>query len=351
MYRVAVIGCGRGGEGIGGHSIGYAHAQTYQAHPGCQIVGAADISEENLRRFAQTFEVPCATLDYREMLATARPEIVSIAVYAGLHRQMVEACVEAGVRAIWCEKPFALAMDDGRAMVEVCEWSGVRLVVNHQRRYLHAFREAKRLLEEGRIGQLVQYLAAIPDWDLMEWGTHWLDMYRFFSNDQPVRWVMGQVRCTGEKRGYGHVMEEHSLAYICFGDGTRGVLDGGVGLNGEFAMRLVGTEGLIDLYHDGRLSVLNGDGWGEVATRSTLHAAKPGYEAESPWLAVLNALIDWLEGGREPEVAGTNALRTTELYLAAYESALQRDRVDLPMGEQAQFPLEAIGKLRSDTGV
>jgi predicted dehydrogenase len=165
-------------------------------------------------------------------------------------------------------------------------------------------------------------------------------MFRFFADEKPVSWVMGQTRCTGEKRGYGHVMEEHAVAHFAFEDGTRGLLDGSIAFNAHFALRLTGTEGLIDLFHDGTVRVLNSNGWQDVPTRSTLHDARTGFEAESPWLAILNALIAWIEGGPEPMVSGANAIFSSELYLAAYESARRGDRVDLPLGNQHEFPLE-----------
>lgn len=342
MYRVGIIGVGRGGEGVGAHSIGHAHAEAYEAHDGCRIVAAADISEDNLTMFARRYGVEVAQEDFRDMLSKAELDIVSVATYAGLHREMVEAAAAAGVKGIWCEKPFALSMDDARAMVDVCARNDVRLVVNHQRRYLHGFREAKRLLNEGVVGRAVEFLAALPDWDLMEMGTHWFDMFRFFANDQPVSWVMGQVRCTGAKRGYGHVMEEHAVAYLSFADGTRGVLDGGIGLNGDFAIRLVGTEGLIDLDWDGSMKVLDDSGWRTIPTQSTRPAARDTDPFLNPMLCVLNGLTTWIESGEEPETSARNGLKSTELYLAAYESARQRDRIDLPLGAQSEFPLQAL---------
>jgi predicted dehydrogenase len=90
MYRVAIIGVGKGGEGIGGHSIGYQHAVTYRDSGGCTIIGAADISEQNLERFVTKFDVLVALTDYRTMLAETQPDIVSVAVYAGARRPIVE---------------------------------------------------------------------------------------------------------------------------------------------------------------------------------------------------------------------------------------------------------------------
>ncbi len=347
MYRVAIIGVGRGGQGIGGHSIGYRHAMSYQAQGNCEIVAVADISEENLSRFATEYNVGATYADYQQMIADTKPDIVSVATYAGLHRPMVEACAEAGVRGVWCEKPFALNMDDGIAMVEACERTGTKMIVDHQRRYLHHFQEAKRLWCEGAVGDPVQIFANVGAPDMMEWGTHWLDTMNFLMNDEPASWVLGQVRCTGARRAYGHVQEEHGLAYIGFADGTRGILESIEQINGDFALRLIGTDGFIDCKQDGRLRVLNGDGWRDVPVRSNIHSPSAGYEAEDAWLAALQALLDWLEGSPEPEVSARKGLATTELYLAAYESARRRDRVDLPLTTQAELPLEAIAEKRA----
>ncbi|ACZ42811.1 oxidoreductase domain protein [Thermobaculum terrenum ATCC BAA-798] len=342
MYRVGIIGVGRGGEGIGAHSIGYAHAMAYSNDPRCQIVAATDISIENLNRFTEQFGVTSSFTDYREMLLEAHLDIVSISTYVVFHREMVEACAEAGVKGVWCEKPFALTMDDARAMVEACERAGTRLVVNHQRRYLDVFQRAKQLLRSGRVGQPVMFMASLPGADLIEWGTHWLDMFRFFADDQPARWVMGQVRCTGEKKAYGHLLAESALAYVCFEDGTRALLEDGEMLNGGFTMRLLGTEGWIDILGEGQLQVLDGNGVETIETRSNVHSPKPGHEMDEPFGKVLDALIGWIEGGPEPLVSGRQGMLSTELYLAAYESAWRRDKVDLPLREQHSFPLDLI---------
>lgn len=346
MFRVAIIGVGRGGEGIGGHSIGYIHGRSYKAHGGCEIVGVADISEENLTRFAEEYGVPGRYADYREMLAREKPDVVSVCTYAGLHRPMVEACAEAGVCGVWCEKPFALTMDDAVAMVEACERAGTKMAIDHQRRYLHLFAEAKRLFREGAVGAPVQIFAHVGPPDMMEWGTHWLDMIRFFMDDLPVRWVMGQVRCTGGRRAYGHLQEDHGLAYFGFADGTRGILESLEPVNGGFALRLMGTDGYIDCMQDGGLRVLNGEGWRNVPVRSNLHMPLPGHEAEDGWLAALKAFLAWVDGGPEPEITARNGLASTELYLAAYESAKRRDRIDLPLTRQGEPPLEAIAPRR-----
>lgn len=349
-HSAAVIGCGRGGDGsAGAHSIGYAHAKAYAANPHVRLLGACDLDETNLRAFATRFSVPDAHRDLATLLASARPEVVSVCTYAGSHRAIVEACVAAGVRAIWCEKPLALTMDDAEAMVTACEKAGVKMIVNFCRRPLHLFQEVRQMLRAGLIGRPMMILGAIDGWDQAEWGSHWHDMIRAFMEDQPVQWVMGQARCTGAKRGYGHVMEEHSVAYYAFADGTRALLDGGVGLSTGTALRVIGAEGFIDLAWDGKVVLCNKGGLREVPVRSSLHSPTHADEVDN-WLVVLADLLAWMHGGTEPEVSARNALRSTELYLAAWESAKRGDRVDLPLTGQSVPPLDAVAARQGGAG-
>jgi predicted dehydrogenase len=276
------------------------------------------------------------------MLEAAQPDIVSVCTYAGSHRSLFEQCLAGGVKAIWCEKPLCLTMDDGIAMLLACQEAYAKMIVNHYRRYLHLFREAKRILDEGAIGSLSIIISSIADWDLMEWGTHWLDMIRFFAGDQRVLWVMGQARCTGEKKRYGHVMEQHAICYFAFADGVRGFLDGGLATPGESALKIIGREGTLDLQWNSKLILMNRGGLREVPVRSSLHGPRSEYPEEDGWQILLNDFIQWQDGGPEPHVCVRNALASTKLYLAAYESAKIGNRIDPPLGTQSQFPLDEI---------
>ena len=85
-------------------------------------------------------------------------------------------------------------------------------------------------------------VAGIADWDLSEWGSHWLDMFRFFHNDEPVQWVMCQGRVR-DLRGFGHAMESHAVATFRFAGGGMGIVDAGHNVTDPHTMVLLGTEG------------------------------------------------------------------------------------------------------------
>ena len=62
------------------------------------------------------------------------------------------------------------------------------------------------------------------------------------------------------------------------------------------------------------------------------------------WGESLLSLISWIEGGPVSMLGLPNMRHTSELNLAAYMSAAQGDRIDLPLTDfsLAEWPLEAI---------
>jgi predicted dehydrogenase len=342
-YRAAVIGVGRAGGGNtpkgGGHQIGYTHGEMHSRAGRVRLAAAADISAENLAAFQERFAVEEGYTDHRAMLADARPEIVSICTYVGLHRQLIEDAARAGVKGIICEKPFLASPADIAAVQEVAAETGVKIVVCHIRRYRPAFRRARELYLSGEVGRPLMCLAGIEGWDLSEWGSHWLDMFRFLHGDVPVEWVMGQARVR-DLRGYGHAMEDHAVAYFGFAGGGKALLDGGVGMAGPATMTLVGTEGTIRVLEEHTLVV-------DTAEARRTEAFKDPLSREwlPLWDHLLADLVQWIEGGPEPELGLTNMVKTSELNLAAYISALHGDRVDLPLDEALhEWPVELLAR-------
>jgi predicted dehydrogenase len=155
-------------------------------------------------------------------------------------------------------------------------------------------------------------------------------MFRFFHDDRPVQWVMGQARVRGQ-RGYGHAMEDHAIAYFAFEGGGKGLLDGGMALNGEWTMTLLGTEGTIRVRREDEIVVENRTG-----QRVESFVGHPGSSWAAIWDCLLADLLAWLDGGPEPMLGLGNTLKTSELNLAAYLSALHGDRIDLPLAEEYQ---------------
>lgn len=158
QYRAAILGCGGRGR---------AHAAGYAAAEDAEIVACADPVEENAHKMAARYGVEKVYADYRKLLEEVKPDVVSVCTWPHLHREMVEAAVEAGAKAVHAEKPMAPTFGDSKAMHDACEKAGVVMTFCHQRRFNPEFRKARTLLQNGAIGDIVRmegYCSNLYDW-------------------------------------------------------------------------------------------------------------------------------------------------------------------------------------------
>lgn len=334
-WRAAVIGCGaQQRHGDEGFAIGHAHGASYRALPGVDLVAACDVDADNLRRFQERFAVPRGYLDYRELLAQEKPDVVSVCVPVGWHREMVVACAEAGVRAVLCEKPLALSLEDVDAMVAACRRAGTTLALNTQRRFGARWRAARELVARGAIGEPLRFEGTCPGWDLLEWGTHWVDMARFFAGEAPAEWVFAQVDAATPRHRYGHRVENDALVAVGYAGGFRALLFMGEHAPPAPANRLLGTEGVLEVdgAHGTRYVGADTAGWQPVEV---------GADPRDPIQLSIEALLEAAEARREPPHGATCARAVMEVVLAAYESAAQGRVVALPLAAR-DFPLERL---------
>jgi len=365
-YDIGFIGTGADPDDPDqdGFAMAYRHAAGYDALDSCQLTACADIVRENAERFAAEYDIEHVYEQYERMLAETQPDIVSVCVPPGLHADIVVGCAETGVPdAIHCEKPMAKTWGDCRAMVEACEANGVQLSFNHQKRFGGPVREAKRLLEDGAIGELERL--EFSEEHLYDTGTHVFDICSYMTDGEPVEWVMGQVDYREENVWFGAHNENHGLATWAYADGTRGLAMTGSGSDFvDCYLRLRGSEGCLEIgATDGPpLRLRTGNGWTQVDTnREGIHGTAP-----SPLGRVRNRLVERLpfvstdsgpsapyteraiaevvealEAGRPSEIGGRAALRSTELIFASWESARRRARIDLPL-DIDDNPLESM---------
>ena len=341
--RAAIIGCGRQGEGRTGSGMAHLHAAGYARREDCEIVALCDLKAENAELFAQQ-HAPGAALytDYKAMLRAGKLDMVSICLWPHLHAEAIIACAKAGVRAVHSEKPMAPTWGEALRLAAACEKSGTQLTFNHQRRFLPAFQTAKRLADEGKIGALTRLEGACHN--MIDWGTHWLDMMFFFNHETPALWVLGQVDAREWHEVFGLPFEHQAICEFKFANRVRAVLFTGEDSDIGCQMRLIGTEGVIELRESERPVWLRAAGSGKWQTPKIpggLHAGD----------AVSDGIVDAIESlqtGREPLLSVHNALRATEVIFATYESSRRRGRVDLPLKtrDSAYLAMVESGELK-----
>ncbi len=334
-HRVALIGLGRprNTDDWTGWGMAHKHAEGYNATGKCEIVGLCDVVKDRADAFntehadgkAQVFT------DYEEMLRTVQPDIVSVCSWPSLHAPMVLAAAQTpSVKAIHSEKPMAPTWGEAKRMAQICRDNNVQLTFDHQRRFLESFQTARALVKDGAIGELKRIEGACAN--LFDWGTHWVNMFLFYNDDVPAQWVIGQVDVRKPTYVYAVPHDTQGLCAMGFENGVTGVLFTGEGSDAIVgcANRLIGTEGTIEV-HNGAPSVrVRGKGDSEMHPAREM-ALEGGIHGDKAITRTIADVIDSLETGRKSLVDVQNALDTTEILFATYESARRRGRVDLPL--------------------
>ena len=327
-YRVGFIGTGhpQGTEGATGFGMAHLHADGYVGTSRCTLIANADLSQNHADAFAAKYGIPKSYTDYHEMLAQEALDIVSICTWPHQHAPIVIGAAKSGrVKAIHCEKPMATTWGDAKEMARVCDENGVKLTFNHQRRLLGPFQTAKKLLDEGAIGELLQIQGNCSD--LYDWGTHWLNMFFYYHHEAPAKWVMAQIDTRKDHTIFGVAMESQGLCEFQFQDGVRAFLTTGEHSREDAAHRLLGTEGMLEVRWDApylRLFNAKSGGWQVIEQPDDLHN----------WTAIDRGILDVLDAlntGRDSLLSAKYALQSTEVIFAAYESSRRRGRVDLPL--------------------
>ncbi|WP_374178940.1 Gfo/Idh/MocA family protein [Leifsonia sp. WHRI 6310E] len=331
-YTAAVVTAGGQGR---------VHASAYRADERVRTVGVADIDLGVAQGLAAEFGIPAAYADAVTMLDELRPDILSVCTPPQHRRAVVEAAIDAGVRAIHCEKPFALSYGDAIAMAERAIEAGVQLTVNLQRRFEPVHRFARGQLDEGLIGELVTIEGYCPN--LFDWGSHIVDLALFYRHDAPADWVLGQADVSTNRFVYGVFVETSSLTQIAWEDGVRATISTGrepatpvLNRENNLGLILQGTRGRIVV--NGQEAVVQrfgADGMRfptpfETDATTWDHGIDPAIFACTE--AAVADLVDALQRGTEPVLDVRHALAGAEIIFATYESARSRGRVSLPLG-------------------
>ena len=142
--NVAVVGLGYWGTNL---------LRTFGALPAARVTGLCDLVPEHVGRSAEQHPGARGTTDYAELLGRADVDAVVLATPPSRHHAMALAALRAG-KHVWVEKPLALAVTDGRELVEAARQAGRVLFVDETFLYDPLVREMKRIIDRGGLGEV-----------------------------------------------------------------------------------------------------------------------------------------------------------------------------------------------------
>lgn len=363
-YRVAVIGStGRGNYGHGLDTCWLDHDRT-------EIVGVADDNKQGLASAAERLKVDKTFVDYRELLDKTKPDIVAIAPrWVDQHHAMSLAAAERGIH-IYMEKPLCPTLAEADEIAAACERTHSLLALALPTHYSPKLATVKKLIDEGAIGQVLEYRARGKEdrrgggEDLWVLGTHLLDMIRVLGGNpmacyaqvlveghpitkkDVIQGAEGLGPLAGDHVSAMYTMPHQAMAYF---QSVRNM----AGKPSRYALQVLGSRGMFELLEGTMPAVkyLGDPGWSpgrsgaEWQDVSSAGIGQPepitDPQADHRHLLAIDDLLDAIENSRQPKCSIYDGIGATEMIMAVFESQRLREPVTLPL-KNRRHPLSML---------
>ena len=340
--RFAVIGCGR---------IAANHFAAIEKNADdAELVAVCDIAPDALEAaVTQTGAQGFSSLGALLSDAQPRPDIVVLTTPSGLHPQQAVEAAEAGFH-VMTEKPMATRWKDGLRMLDACDRAGVRLFVAKQNRRNPTLQLLKKAVSEGRFGRIYSVAVNVfwsrPQayYDSAAWRGTWEFDGGAFMNQAShyidlLDWLIGPVESVQAMTATlerNIEVEDSGVMLIKWRSGALGTVNVSMltyPKNFEGSITILGEKGTVRV---GGVAVNEVQHWLFDEPRpEDEQIAQASYETTSVYgfghpLYYRN-VIDTFRGAAKPETAGREGLRSLEILIAAYLSARDGKRVNLPL--------------------
>jgi len=365
-YRVGVIG--HTGKGNYGHGLD----RVWLDVPKTKIVAVADADAKGLASAKKRTRAPGAFADYRKMLEEVKPDIVAVCPrWLNQHRDMVVAAANTpSVKGIYMEKPMCRDLTEADAMVEACQKRNVKVAIAFQTRYSPKLNTIKQLIEDGAIGTVLEYRGRGKEdrrgggEDLWVLGTHIFNLINYFAGD--AKWCFAQVRQNGKPitkkdvkqgaEGIGPLAGDSVQAMYRMADERTAYFNTNKNQGGRpsrFGLQIFGSKGIIEMFtgHISPAAILPDSSWSPGRTRSRWKPiSSAGIDKPEPIkdaglhggnILAVQDLIEAIEDDRQPEASIYEAVASTEMIVACFESHRTGGPVAMPL-KSRRNPLELI---------
>jgi len=146
QVRICLVGAGRAGE---------VHGDVYYfSVPGAVISSVFDTDIEKAKNLAQKYKLSQkhAFSSFEDSLSYDNFDAVVITTPTFTHYQYTEMAARKKIH-VFCEKPMAITVEDCDKMINVCEKEKILLQIGFMRRFDDGFAGAKKMIENGVIGE------------------------------------------------------------------------------------------------------------------------------------------------------------------------------------------------------
>lgn len=333
---------------LGGGFMGGAHAANYAAlGERVRVKTVYSRTAEKAKRVAEIVGAEVST-DLEGTIADPEVEAVDICLPTPLHRTTAEQSFDLK-KHVFLEKPLALTLEDGEAIVRAAAASGHILMVGLVLRFWPEYVELHRRVSAGELGRLfalaASRLSPPADWagwyaDVSQSGGPLVDL--MVHDFDQANWLLGDPRSVFARAAASAdpSYPDHVVAIVEY-DGAQAVVEGSMALPASFPfsslIRVNGEAGAAEYAfraapaeEGGNIGVVD-----ESARGLRIHPREGEPELVlldpvDPWSPEIEAWVSCLEQGRRPENGtGEQALLALRVALAARRS-LETGRPETP---------------------
>ena len=307
-----------------------------------EIAAVCDADPARARQFAAGFGIARTYSDPATALTAERFDFADIVTRPEAHLPLVTLAAQHKTNVL-CQKPFAPTLAECAAMVSAADAAGIRLMVNENWRWQGWYREIKRRLDAGEIGQprnvvwlhsnndgigeplypAQPYFRDYPRLLIYETLVHYLDCSRYLFGAPTT------LRATIKRNNPVIQGEDEANIRLGYASGLRVWIRGtrcGEVMENNAAMgrlRIDGSGDTLAMMGDGTLH--HGTG-----TLAPLAYTPPtgGYRGDSAY-ATQRHFAECLATGAPFETSGRDYLLTVRMVEAAYTSAAERTTIHL----------------------
>lgn len=325
---------------VGAGRMGIAYARYLATRvPGATLYAVSDVRLPAAEAARAEFGATKAYADFNDLLNDAAVDAVVVMTPTKLHKDVVVAAARAG-KAIFCEKPLSLALDDAQAMKQAVAKSGVFFQLGFMRRFDAGYAAAKKKIDAGLIGKPCVFKSTSKDKErpsvdylrpensgglFIDMGIHDFDLARWFMGDVASVYSTGGVLAYPEMDGIGDW--DNAITNLRFKSGCIGMVS--LSRNGIYgygiSTEIVGTEGTIQIGYDRETPILI------MKKDSISHDTVPGFyeRFENAYIVQLQDFVRNLRENRTAPITVDDGIAAQRIAIAATKSARENRVVEV----------------------
>jgi predicted dehydrogenase len=153
------LGIGLIGTGFMGraHALAFNNARAvFELPVTLKLAALADADTERAQRCASAWGFAQAHGDWQALIDDPKVDVVAITTPNHLHYPMAMAAIAAG-KAVYCEKPLAVSLEQADAMRRAANAAGVVTRVGYNYQHNPMIGLARQMIAKGELGEIISF--------------------------------------------------------------------------------------------------------------------------------------------------------------------------------------------------